>query len=203
MVQLSHPYMTTGKTTALTTQTFVGKVMSLILICKYCMILCNVVEHPQIGDLWVPAVNPPGILRDDYTCMCVASVLPNSLQRSGLKPSKPLCPWNSPGKNTGVDCPLAGDLPDSRIKSEFCMSPALGGWFFTTSTTWKTHDCTYLQPKFSSQFSYQKSERDFPGRLVAKNLPCGAGDVGLIPGQRTMTLHAENQLSPHATNTEP
>ena len=30
-VQLSHPYMTTGKTTALTTQTFVGKVMSLLL----------------------------------------------------------------------------------------------------------------------------------------------------------------------------
>ena len=29
-VQLSHPYMTTGKTIALTRQTFVGKVMSLI-----------------------------------------------------------------------------------------------------------------------------------------------------------------------------
>jgi len=29
-VQLSHPYMTTGKTTALTTQIFVGKVMSLL-----------------------------------------------------------------------------------------------------------------------------------------------------------------------------
>src|SRR5574340_33876 len=30
-VQLSHPYMTTGKTIALTSQTFVGKVMSLLL----------------------------------------------------------------------------------------------------------------------------------------------------------------------------
>ena len=30
-IQLSHPYMTTGKTTALTRQTFVGKVMSLLL----------------------------------------------------------------------------------------------------------------------------------------------------------------------------
>ena len=30
-VQLSHPYMTTGKTKALTIQTFVGKVMSLLL----------------------------------------------------------------------------------------------------------------------------------------------------------------------------
>ena len=30
IVQLSHPYMTTGKTTALTSQIFVGKVMSLL-----------------------------------------------------------------------------------------------------------------------------------------------------------------------------
>ena len=30
IVQLSHPYMTSGKTTALTTQIFVGKVMSLL-----------------------------------------------------------------------------------------------------------------------------------------------------------------------------
>ena len=30
IVQLSHPYMTTGKTIALTSQTFVGKVMSLL-----------------------------------------------------------------------------------------------------------------------------------------------------------------------------
>ena len=30
MVQLSHPYMTTEKTVALTRQTFVGKVMSLL-----------------------------------------------------------------------------------------------------------------------------------------------------------------------------
>ena len=35
MVQLSHPYMTTGNTIALTRQTFVGKVMSLLfnLLC--------------------------------------------------------------------------------------------------------------------------------------------------------------------------
>ena len=30
MVQLSHPYMTTGKTIALARKTFVGKVMSLL-----------------------------------------------------------------------------------------------------------------------------------------------------------------------------
>ena len=34
MVQLSHPYMTTGKATALTRWIFVGKVMSLFLMCS-------------------------------------------------------------------------------------------------------------------------------------------------------------------------
>ena len=33
IVQLSHPYMTTGKIIALTRRNFVGKVMSLLLIC--------------------------------------------------------------------------------------------------------------------------------------------------------------------------
>ena len=34
IVQLSHPYMTTGKTTALTRWSSVGKIMSLLLICS-------------------------------------------------------------------------------------------------------------------------------------------------------------------------
>ena len=40
IVQLSHPYMTTGKTIALTRRTFVGKVMSLLFIffCANCFI---------------------------------------------------------------------------------------------------------------------------------------------------------------------
>ena len=33
IVQLSHPYMATGKTIALTRRTFVAKVMSLLLVC--------------------------------------------------------------------------------------------------------------------------------------------------------------------------
>ena len=42
-VQLSHPYMTTGKTVAFTRQTFVGKVMSLLLN----MLSIDLTEHPQ------------------------------------------------------------------------------------------------------------------------------------------------------------
>ena len=35
IVQFSHPYMTTGKTIALTRQTFIGKVMSLLLVMAF------------------------------------------------------------------------------------------------------------------------------------------------------------------------
>ena len=42
----------------------------------------------------------------------------------------------------------------------------------------------------------------FPSSPEVKNLPCNAGDVGLIPGQVTMILHAENWLSHRATTTE-
>ena len=38
---------------------------------------------------------------------------------------------------------------------------------------------------------------------MVKNLPCNAGDTGSIPRQGTRIPHAMEQLSPHATNTEP
>ena len=42
-----------------------------------------------------------------YVCVCVcavASVLSSSLWPHGLKPTRLLCPWDSPGKKTGVGC---------------------------------------------------------------------------------------------------
>ena len=50
------------------------------------------------------------------------SVVSDSLQPHGLKPTSLLCPWNSPGKNTGVSCPFPGDRPDLGIEPG---SPAL------------------------------------------------------------------------------
>ena len=47
MVQLSHPYMTTGKTIALTIWTCIDKVMSLTKQC-----LCFLMPYTQIIDLW-------------------------------------------------------------------------------------------------------------------------------------------------------
>ena len=37
-------------------------------------------------------------------CMCISrSVVSDFLRPHGLQPARLLCPWNSPGKNTGVD----------------------------------------------------------------------------------------------------
>ena len=37
-------------------------------------------------------------------CAVLCSVVPNSLRPHGLEPARVLCPWNFPGKNTGVGC---------------------------------------------------------------------------------------------------
>ena len=48
-----------------------------------------------------------------------------------------LCPWDSPGKNSGVGCHalLQGTFPG--IEPESHMSRALAGGFFPTSITWE------------------------------------------------------------------
>ena len=40
------------------------------------------------------------MLSESVSC----SVVSYSLQPCGLQPTRPLCPWNSPSKNTGVAC---------------------------------------------------------------------------------------------------
>src|SRR5574342_284533 len=57
-VQLSHPYMTTGKTIALTRWTFVGKVMSLLLnmLCRLVITLLPRSKRLLISWLQSPSV---------------------------------------------------------------------------------------------------------------------------------------------------
>ena len=55
-----------------------------------------------------------------WVCVCVShSVMSNSLQPHGLQPVRLLCPWNSPGKNTGVACHslLQGIFPTQELKT--------------------------------------------------------------------------------------
>ena len=48
------------------------------------------------------------------------SVMSDSLQPDGLYPAKLLCPWDFPGKNTGVGSYflLQGIFPTQRLKSQ-------------------------------------------------------------------------------------
>ena len=67
MVQLSHPCMTTGKTIALTRQTFVGKVMSLLFNMLFMLVITFLPrsKHLLISWLQLPSaviLEPPQIL---------------------------------------------------------------------------------------------------------------------------------------------
>ena len=71
IVQLSHPYMTTEKTIALTRQTFVGKVMSLLFKMLYSLaidflprsksILITWLQAPYAGTLEPPIIRSPTV----------------------------------------------------------------------------------------------------------------------------------------------
>ena len=53
IVQLSHPYMTTGKTIALTRQTFVGKVISLLLNMLSRLVITFLLRSKHLLILWL------------------------------------------------------------------------------------------------------------------------------------------------------
>ena len=37
-------------------------------------------------------------------CCAYSLIMSDSLRTHGLQPARVLCPWDSPGKNTGVGC---------------------------------------------------------------------------------------------------
>ena len=49
-------------------------------------------------------------------CCCVASVVSNSVRPHRRQPTRLLCPWDSPGKSTGVGCHFL--LQSMKVKSE-------------------------------------------------------------------------------------
>ena len=63
-VQLSHPYMTTGKTIALTRCTFVGKVMSLLLNMLSRLVITFLPRSKSLLISWLQSSSSVIILRD-------------------------------------------------------------------------------------------------------------------------------------------
>ena len=78
MVQLSHPYMTTGKTTALTIGTFVRKVMSLLfsMLSRLVIAFLTRSKHLLISRLQSPSaviLEPPKIKSVTVSIVCSSS----------------------------------------------------------------------------------------------------------------------------------
>ena len=72
--------------------------------------------------------------------MCsVASVMSDSLRPFGLGPTRLLCPWNSPGRNTGGGCHalLKGTFLTRGLNSHLSASPALQADSLTTELSGK------------------------------------------------------------------
>ena len=78
MVQLSHPYMTTGKTIALTRWTFVGKIMSML----FNMLSRLVITFLQQGILDIVIKN---IITKSHLSACIFFNMHSYIFKSHLK----------------------------------------------------------------------------------------------------------------------
>ena len=72
-VQLSHPYMTTGKTIAFTRRTFVGKVMSLLSNMLFRLVITFLPRSKRLLISWLQSpsaviLEPPKIKSDCFHC---------------------------------------------------------------------------------------------------------------------------------------
>ena len=76
-VQLSHPYMTTGKTIALTIQTFVGKVMSLLLNMLSRLVITFLPRSKHLLISWLPATPSTVILEPQIIKSATVSTVPH------------------------------------------------------------------------------------------------------------------------------
>ena len=85
IAQLSHPYMTTGKTIALTRRTFVGKVMSLLVNMLSRLVITFLLRSKRLLISWLQS--PSAVILElrkikSATVSTVSTVFPNSLSWS-------------------------------------------------------------------------------------------------------------------------
>ena len=114
----------------------------------------------------------------------VASAVSDSFWPWWLLPARPLCPWDSPGKITGVGCHalLQGNLPDPGIEPASPVSPALQIDSLLTEPPGKPRKHVWQALKIFMQ--------NFPGDPVVKIPACNPGDPGSVPGPGSSIPHA-------------
>ena len=90
MVQLSHAYMTTGKTIALTRRTFVGKVMSLLFNTLSRFAIAFLPRSKRLLISWLQS--PPAVILEPKKVKSVTvSIVPPSICREVMGPDAGAC----------------------------------------------------------------------------------------------------------------
>ena len=86
IAQLSHPYMTTGKTIALTRRTFVDKVMSLLFNMLSRLFITFLPRSKSLLILWLqsPSAKPISIISLLATCYKGSNPQPKCLNKEGM-----------------------------------------------------------------------------------------------------------------------
>ena len=99
-VQLSHPYMTTGKTIALTKRTFVGKVMSLLLNMLSRLVITFLPRSKRLLISWLQSpsamiLEPPKIKSDTVSTVSPSRGIHQSFRRTRGTECKSFCEFSS------------------------------------------------------------------------------------------------------------
>ena len=108
IVQLSHPFMTTGKPIALTRWTFVGKVMSLLFNTLSRLVITFLPRNKHLLISWLQSpsaviLEPPKVksltvyIVSNYSVQFNCSVVSDSLQPHESQHARPPCPSPTPG----------------------------------------------------------------------------------------------------------
>ena len=117
------------------------------------------------------------ILKDNYQVRCLKNVRQkrtwkwsvfvsagsgafNSLWPYGLQLTRLLCPWDSPGKNTGVGCHFQGVFP-TRDQTRVSRISCTGRWILYHWATWEAHN---MQVRMNSKVCHRPT-RIASGRL--------------------------------------
>ena len=105
-------------------------------------ISCNYSKLMQIFESQIQLLC---VLPEEHTCVCVQLLQScPTLRHYGLQPARLLCPWDFPGKSTGVGCISSsrGSSPP-RVRSHVSCISCITCVFFTAEPPGKPRD--YLE----------------------------------------------------------
>ena len=107
---------------------------------------------------------PSSLLKESLVCACISCFVSDSLWPHGQYTARFLCPWNSPGKNTGVGCHalLQGIFPTHGSNPGLLLS----GRFFTIWATRKGQGKPYSRSCSSTQHGFLPRQTKLENELM-------------------------------------